>query len=64
MNVSGEMASAYDAICLSSFETVNKGRLVSADTDTGVVNWHDKTGNVCSATLGQSAIRIIPRVKR
>jgi hypothetical protein len=61
MNVSGEMASAYDAISLSDFETVNKGKLVSADDETGAVSWQDKTGKTKSVTLGQRAIRILPR---
>lgn len=61
MNVSGEMASAYEAISLSNFETVNKGKLVAADDETGAVQWIDQTGETRSVTLGQRAIRILPR---
>lgn len=64
MNVSGEMASAFDAVRTDSYETVNKGKLVAADDETGAVSWQDKTGEMKSVTLGQRAIRILPRAKR
>jgi hypothetical protein len=38
-----------------------KGELVSADDQTGVVVFKDAAGEQKQITLGQSAIRIMPR---
>lgn len=64
MNVTGEMASAFDAVRLDSFVTVNQGKLVEADDLTGHVAWKDKAGETKTAVLGERAIRIIPRARR
>jgi len=61
MVVSGEEAMEYDAISLSSLETINQGLLKEANTDTGVVKWLDKTGQEKTATLGERAICIRPK---
>ena len=61
MNVSGEAAAAYDAVRLDSFENANKGPLVSADTDTGVVVYKDVTGEEKTVELGPHALRLVRR---
>ena len=52
MKVTGDAAAGYDAIRLDSMETVNKGVLVEADSDTGHVVWKDSTDSLKEVTLG------------
>lgn len=61
MRVEGEGASSYSAIRLDSLQSIEgaKGQLVMADTDTGEVAWKDRTGQLCQASLGPGAIRLI-----
>ena len=61
MIVSGEEAATFDAIRLDDFSTANKGPLLSADTDTGVVVYKDVTGTEKQLTLGDHAIRLVKR---
>ena len=61
MNVSGEAAKEYDAVRLDNFERANRGELVSADDITGIVIYKDATGEAKSITLGEHAIRILPK---
>ena len=63
MNVSGEDAKRFNAVRLDSYANVNEGELVEADEQTGHVRWTDKAGEVKSRTLGDHAIRIIPRAR-
>jgi len=61
MNISGDAAAGFDAIRLDNFERANRGVLVSADDITGVVVYKDVTGEAKSITLGEHAIRILPK---
>ena len=63
MEVSGDAAKAYRVVRLDSFldAVPLKGELVSADDQTGVVVFKDAAGEQKQITLGQSAIRIMPR---
>ncbi len=61
MNVSGEEAKLYDAVRLDSCLNANKGELISADDITGAVTYKDVTGEEKSITLGQHAIKILPK---
>lgn len=61
MIVSGEEAKRFDAVSLSSFESVNRGELVSADDTTGVVQYRDTPESIKTVTLGDHAIRIVRR---
>lgn len=60
MKVSGAEAPKYQAVRRDTLETVNKGVLVSADDDTGEVEWKDKANETKSLKLGSNAIRILP----
>lgn len=64
MKIEGETAAGYIAISLSSFEQINRGVLVSADDETGTVVYKDVTGEDKTVTLGQHAIRILPKYPR
>jgi len=62
MNVSGEDAKLWRAVRLDSFETINKGELVSADSDTGNVVWTvqlDGQQERKEITLGRDMVRIV-----
>lgn len=61
--VSGEEAARFNAVRLDSFACVNDGVLVEADDQSGMVKWKDKAGEIKTATLGEHAIRIIPRAR-
>ncbi len=61
MTVSGAAAGAYDAIRLDDYRTINRGPLVSADTDTGVVVYKDVTDEEKRVDLGPHAVRLIRR---
>lgn len=61
MNVSGENAKSYDAVRLDSFAIVNRGELVSADDLTGIVIYKDTSDSTKTITLGEHAIRILPK---
>ena len=61
MTVSGEAAAAYDAVRLDSCETANKGPLIGADTDTGLVVYKDVTGAEKKLELGPHAIMLVRR---
>ncbi len=58
MRVNGEEAKDYDAIRLDSFETANRGELVSADDITGEVIYKDTPESTKTLTLGPNAICI------
>lgn len=59
MTVSGEAALVYDAVRLDSCENANRGPLLSADTDTGVVVYKDVTGEEKRIELGPHAIHLV-----
>jgi hypothetical protein len=60
MRVEGEAAKSWTAVRLDSLVSVEgKGKLISADTETGEVVWTDRTGETCRATLGAHAIRLV-----
>ena len=59
MKIEGDGAKAYRAVRLDSFADVNRGELVSADDETGTVQYKDKTGETCTVTLGPHAIVIL-----
>lgn len=59
--VSGEDAKRYNVVRLDSMATVNRGPLVSADTQTGKVSWMDKTDTVQVTTLLPQNLRIVPK---
>jgi hypothetical protein len=60
MNISGEEAARFDAVRLDSGNTVNRGELVEADEQTGVVSWKDHvTGETKSVTVDSCAIKIV-----
>lgn len=62
MKVEGDSARAYSAVRTDSMLPIEgKGRLVLADDLSGEVKWLDATGETCSLTLGQHAIRIVRR---
>jgi hypothetical protein len=61
MIVSGDAAKNFDAVSLSSFLNVNRGDLVSADDDTGRVEWRNTPESVKTVTLGAGAIKIVRR---
>ena len=61
--VSGEEAARFNAVRLDSFACVNEGVLVEADDVTGVVRWKDKADAIKVVTLGDHAIRIVPRAR-
>jgi hypothetical protein len=61
MKIEGDEASKYRAVRLDTFENANKGELVSADEMTGFVSYKDATGETKTLTLGDHAIRILPK---
>ncbi|TAK81878.1 MAG: hypothetical protein EPO09_21750 [Aquabacterium sp.] len=61
MNVSGEEAKLYDAVRLDNFERANRGELISADDVSGIVIYKDAAGEAKTVTLGEHAIRILPK---
>lgn len=61
MTVSGDDAKLYDAVSLSSMLSVNRGELVSADDQTGVVVWRDTPDSTKTVTLGDHAIRVVKK---
>lgn len=61
MKVEGTLAAGSQAVRTDSMATVNQGPLVSADDETGEVQYTDRTGTVCTVTLGPNAIRITPK---
>lgn len=61
MNVSGDEAKGYRAVRLDSLENANKGELVSADDETGLVVYKDKTGEEVRLPLPAHSIRILPK---
>lgn len=61
MIVAGDAAKLYDAVRLDNFERANRGELVSADDITGVVVYKDAAGEAKTVTLGDHAIRILPK---
>ena len=61
MIVNGGAAKLFDAVSLSSFESVNRGELVSADDSTGYVQWKDTPDSMKDVTLGDHAIKIVKR---
>jgi len=61
MQVGGEDAKRYRVVRLDSFAEANRGELISADDATGIVVYRDATGEEKTVTLGQHAIRIVPR---
>lgn len=61
MNISGDDAKNYRAVRLDSLENANKGELVSADDETGLVVYKDKTGEEVRLPLPAHSIRILPK---
>lgn len=61
MVVQGEGAAGFNAIRLDDFTNVNKGPLVSADDATGCVVYQDTPESTKTVTLGDHAIRILPK---
>lgn len=61
MTISGDEAKLYDAISLSSFLNVNRGELISADENTGVVVYKDTPESTKTVTCGEHSIRIVRR---
>jgi hypothetical protein len=61
MKIEGEDAKLFRVVRLDTFENANKGELVSADELTGYVAYKDAAGEVKTLTLGDHAIRIMPR---
>ena len=61
MNVSGDEAKGYRAVRLDSLENANNGELVSADDETGLVVYKDKTGEEVRLPLPAHSIRILPK---
>jgi len=59
MRIAGEIARQWAAVRLDSLEQVNSGSLVTADDESGYVEWVDRIGSSHSVSLGPSAIRII-----
>jgi len=63
MKTEDATAARFDAVSLSSMEQINRGTLISADEDSGVVVYENVPGSRKTVTLGQHAIKIIPRSK-
>lgn len=61
MIVSGEEAARFNAVRLDNFENANRGELVEADDVTGKVVYRDTPESTKTVTLGERAIRILPR---
>jgi hypothetical protein len=59
--VSGENAKGYNAVRLDNFENANRGELIEANDETGLVKYKDAAGTEKSITLGDHAIRIMPK---
>ena len=59
MRITGEEAKKYTAVRLDSFESVNKGELVSADDQIGEITFKDTPETTKTLTLGPHAIRIV-----
>jgi len=65
MTVVGEEARKWSAIRLDSLQSVEgaRGKLLSADEGTGVVQWEDRAGETRRATLGLGAIRLVKKAR-
>lgn len=61
MIVTGDAAKKFDAIRLDSFEPVNKGELLEANEETGMVRWNGHGGGQNSVTLGPKSIKIMAK---
>lgn len=61
MQVQGEEAARFNAVRLDDFTNVNRGELVEADDVTGRVVYRDTPESTKTVTLGERAIRILPR---
>jgi len=61
MKIEGDAAHLYRAVRLDSFEDANRGELVSADDDTGIVVYKDTPETTKTLTLGPHAIRILKK---
>lgn len=64
MKIEGPEAAGFIAVSLSSFEQVNRGTLLMADDESGTVVYQDTPESQKTVTLGQHAIRIIPKHPR
>ncbi len=58
VKVEGDEAKNHKAVRLDSMDDVNRGELVFADEETGVVKWRDSVGEIKEVTLGARAIKI------
>lgn len=63
MIVSGTEAARFNAVRLDNFENANRGELVEADDVTGKVVYRDTPESTKTVTLGDHAIRILPRAR-
>lgn len=62
MEVNGEAAARFDAVRLDSFAPVNLGGdLISANEETGAVQWKDRTGETKSVTLRAHTIKLVKK---
>ncbi len=61
--VSGDEAKNFRAVRLDSYEDANKGELVSADDQTGVVVYRDTPESTKTITL-TCGLRILPKGMR
>jgi len=61
MRVEGASAKGWAAVRLDTLEEVNQGDLLLADSETGSVEWLDRTGSKCTSSLGPGAVRIVRR---
>lgn len=64
MKVEGDAAKVCRAVRLDDFTDVNRGELVEADDITGKVVYRDTPNTTKTVTLGEHAIRILPRGRR
>jgi len=59
MRIAGEEAARWQAVRRDSLETVNRGPLLLADDETGLVEWKDGSGEPKRVTLGPGAIKLM-----
>lgn len=61
MKVEGEEAKRFKVVRLDSYTDAHKGELVRADDQTGSFEYRDTAETTKSVTLGEHAIRIVPK---
>lgn len=62
MIFSGPQAEALYVVRLDTFETVNRGKLTYADTETGEVRYIDKTNNMVVVQCGTHNLRVLRKL--